>query len=77
MVPYFDASDLVKSRIEMYTILLFLLKHGVKGATLQVCFLSMFSPGFLKVNVGALNIKSYQPWQKICRGSAEAHCIFI
>ena len=30
-----------------------------------------------KVNAEALNTKSYQPWQKHCRGSAEAQCIFI
>ena len=31
----------------------------------------------VQVNAEALNIKSYQPLQKHCRGSAEAKCIFI
>ena len=30
-----------------------------------------------ELNAEALNIKSYQPWQKHCRGSAVAKCIFI
>ena len=30
-----------------------------------------------QVNAKALNIKSYQPQQKHCRGSAEAKCIFF
>ena len=73
-------SDLLKVWIELYTLyLLFLVKYGVKGATLQVYFLSMFSvfAEVAQVNAEALNIKSYQPRQKHCRGSAEAKFIFI
>ena len=69
-------SDLLKVWIELYTLyLLFLVKYGVKGATLQVYFLSMFSvfAEVAQVNAEALNIKSYQPRQKHCRGSAEAN----
>ena len=47
-----------------------------KRSNLASLLLVNISAEVAKVNAKALNIKSYQPRQKYCRGSAEAKCIF-
>ena len=70
-------SDLVKFCIELYTILLILSEIWSKGSSLTSLLLIAVFAEVAQVNAEALNIKSYQPQQKHCRGSAEAKCIFI
>ena len=58
-------------------ILLILGKIWSKGSNLTSLPLVNVFAEVPEVNTEALNIKSYQPRQKHCRGSAEAECIFI
>ena len=61
----------------VHMILLILGEIWSKGSKLTSLFLIDVFAEVAKVNTKALNIKSYQPQQKHCRGSAEAKCIFI
>ena len=70
-------SDLVKFRIELYAILLILGEIWSKGSNLTSLLLIDVFGEVAQVNAEALNIKSYQPRQKHCRGNAEAKCFFI
>ena len=48
-----------------------------KGGNLTGLLLANVSAEVAEVNLKALNIKSYQPGEKNCWGSAKAKCIFI
>ena len=70
-------SDLVKFWTELYTILLILSEIWSKGSNVTSLLLVNIFAEVFQVNAEALNMKSYQPQQKHCRGSAEAKFIFI
>ena len=61
----------------VHIILLILDEIWSKGSNLTSLFLIDVFAEVAEVNTKALNIKSSQPWQKNCRGSAQAKCIFI
>ena len=61
----------------MHIILLVIGEIWSKGSNLTSLVLVAVFAEVTKVNAEALNIKSCQPWQKYCQGSAEAKCIFI
>ena len=61
----------------MHIILLIFGEIWSKGSNLTSLLLIGVFAKVAEVNVKAFNIKSYQPQQKPCRGSAEAKCIFI
>ena len=68
----------IYTAIFVHVILLFLVKYGVKGATLMSASRRSFCRGCQgKYRGPCLNIKSCKPRQKHCRGKAEAKCIFI
>ena len=60
----------------MYTILLILGEIWSKGSNLTSLLLIDVFAEVAQVNAEALNIKSYQPRQKHCRGNAEEKCVF-
>ena len=61
----------------VHIILLILGEIWSKGSNLTSLLLIDVYAEVTQVNIKALNIKSYQPWQKHCQASAEAKCIFI
>ena len=69
--------DLLKFGIELYTMLLILGEIWSKVSNHTSLLLVDVFAEAARVNAEALNMKSYQPWQKHCQGSAETKCIFI
>ena len=61
----------------VHIILLVLGEIWSKGSNLTGLLLASVSAEVAEVNPEALNIKSYQPGEKNCQGSAEAKCIFM
>ena len=75
-VHYIAYNNICTTKI-VHIIILILGEIWSKGSNLTSLLLVNVFADIAEVNFKALKIKSYQPSQKHCQGSAEAKCIFI